>query len=139
MKRVVKLGAPQLRALVNESVKSLTEAGPDAMRIDWSIMDDQIDKAAYDIAMDMSDRLVFDFRKRIIKEIARELDKHAMVYPEASPVDPSELSADLEDFDPNGLQGLSMECIQDITNILVEYAKGLGSLAVHMAGGAEGE
>lgn len=119
-----------------ELQERLVEAGPDAMRVDWSIMDDQVKEAANDAGMEMADDLVYKFRQKILRFIAGQLNQHGM---SAVKVDPRTFPEELEEFDEDGVYEVSMECTSDICAALEKYAQALGQLGVHMAGGRESD
>lgn len=114
----------------------LVEAGPDAMRVDWSIMDEKAEEIAEEVAADMVDDLLYKFRQKALRKMAMAMSQHGM---SAVSIDPRSFPAEVEEFDEDGVYGSSMEATTDIRNALIKYAKDLGSLAVHMAGGRESD
>ena len=123
------------RSLLNEEYE-LDEAGPDADRIDTSIIKDQLTNVAQDLGKELADALVFRFRQKICTHIANVMNQHAMGGDIR--INPRTLADELEDFDTDSVMGASLECAGDITDALEKYAKDLGDLAVHMAGGDTG-
>ena len=119
-----------------ELQERLVEAGPDAMRVDASIMDEQLKEAANDAGMDMADDLIYKFRQKILRFIAGQLNQHGM---SAVKVDPRTFPSEVEEFDEDGTYEASMECMSDVTAALEKYALALGNLGVMMAGGREAD
>lgn len=116
----------------------LHETGPDPMRVDWSIMDKRIEDEVAATGRsdpDLHDFL-YKFRRQTVRFIANVLNQHAM---SGVKVDPKTFIDELEEFDPDGVMELSMECLSDIESALEKYAKGLGQLSVHLAGGEEAD
>ena len=124
------------KSLLNEEYE-LDEAGPDADRVDMSIVKDQLTNAAQDLGQELADALVFRFRQKICTYIAGVMNQHGMGGDIR--INPRTLADELEDFDGDGIMGASLECIGDITEALEKFAKELGDLAVHMAGGDTGD
>lgn len=115
-----------------EIQERLVEAGPDAMRVDWSVMGSQLEDASYDMSRDMADDMVYAFRQKIERMVAQVLNQHAMA---TVKMDPRTFGDELEEFDPDGVMEISQECTIDIVEVLQKYAKQIGELAVHMSGG----
>lgn len=119
-----------------EIQERLAEAGPDPMRVDASIMDEQAETIAEEIAADMVDDLLYKFRQVFLRKSAAVLSRHGM---SAVSIDPRHFADEVEEFDEDGVYSASMEATTDVRNALIKYAKDLGHLAVMMAGGREAD
>lgn len=119
-----------------EIQERLVEAGPDAMRVDWSIMDERVEAIVEEIGNDLVDEFLYKFRQKLLRRIASEMTQHGMSQVR---IDPRTFPAEVEEFDEDGVYGSSMEANTDIRTVLVKYARDLGQLAVHMAGGREAD
>jgi len=114
----------------------LVEAGPDAMRVDLSIVDKQVEDLVFEAATDLSMRFVYEFHTKVLKVVCDVMNKHAM---SAVEMDHRELADEIEDFDPDSLQEISQEAVSDVTDALVKYAREVAKMAVDLAGGNEDE
>ena len=108
----------------------------DAMRVDWSIMDERVEAIVEEIGNDMVDEFLYKFRQKLLRRVASEMSQHGM---SQIRIDPRTFPAEVEEFDDDGVYGSSMEANTDIRSVLTKYARDLGQLAVHMAGGREAD
>jgi len=119
------------QSLLNEEYE-LDEAGPDAGRVDTSIMNKQLENSVQDLGMELADVFVGKFRNKIVAHIATLMNQHAM---SGVRINPRTFMDELKDFDRDGFMEIAEECVSDVVEALEKYAKELGELAVHMAGG----
>ena len=109
--------------------RSLTERGPNAMNVDMTIMDQVVQEKMYDLSIEAASECVNTFRKKLFKQIADEMNKHAMSH---TKITASELERDMDEEDL-GEEELAMS----IATALHRYAGKLSSEATVLAGGAE--
>lgn len=119
-----------------EFQERLVEAGPDAMRVSASVMDEQFKEAANDAGTEIADDLIYKFRQKILGFVAGQLNKHTRY---ADEVDPHTFAKEVEEFDPDSIADVSQECVSDITAAFEKYAKALGQLALNIADPEEDE
>lgn len=118
-----------------EIQERLVEAGPDAMRVDGSIMGPQMVRVIEGPQVsDAVVKLVDHVRRTATRAMAEVLNQHGM---SNMKVDPRTLEQEMEDFDHDGVMEALMECNHDVTEALEKLVTTLGDLAVHMAGGTE--
>jgi len=119
-----------------ELQERLVEAGPDAYRVDFAITDEvvttMVDNTGHAMAMEFVEKFV----EKFFMSLARLMNNHAMAYDK---VDAYSLRDELEDFAQEDMMHEAQECVTDIVTALEKYAKNIGELAVHMAGGTEAD
>lgn len=150
MKKAVSVTPRMLRSLINEAIQGrnpgdplfsppsrrLSEAGPEAMRVDMSIMSDVLDNQAHDIGISLSQATVERFQTQIARVIATEMSKHSMAL---SPIDPRSFVDEIEEANPDVVIEAREQCVFEMTSALKKFANVLGEMGVFLAGGREAD
>lgn len=128
----------RLSAKIEEIARAvLKEAGPDAMRVDWDIMKQQVENEIRDFTMDMAQELVYQSRTRMLKSIAMFINQHNMTDTTYGRLDGPTLETLMDQMDEDAVQDISMEAASDIEDALADYAQKLGQFAVHVVSSSE--
>jgi hypothetical protein len=107
----------------------INEESPDEMRVDWSIMKDQIrDQEWIDIVTNLVDQV----RTQVIKVAAKTLNSHGMT---STKTDTKTLHNDLLDYDSDAMYEFEMTLTNDILDSIKLYAESLGDSIVLMSKG----
>jgi len=127
-----------IRETIQGIVESvLSEESPDAMRVDWAVMKQQIDDKVRDFTMDMAQEILYQARKRMLKDIVMIINQHNMTDTTYGRLDAETLDALMDQLDEDGIQDLTMEAASNIEVALTEYAQDLGQFAVHVVSSRE--
>lgn len=117
--------------------KALNEEGPDAMRVDWSIMKDQVENEIRDYTMDLAQEMVYKSRARIMDSLAAIISQHNMTDTTYGRMNGKQLDRAMEELDEDGIQDIAMEAASDIEVALTKFADQLGQFAVHTVSSRE--
>ena len=127
-----------LREKIEEIARTaLKEAGPDAMRVDWDIMKQQVENEIRDFTMDMAQEIVYKARVRVLKHIATIINQHNMTDTTHGRLDGRTLETLMDQVDEDGVQDIAMEAASDIEVAIADYAQKLGQFAVHVVSSRE--
>ncbi len=128
-----------LRNIIQEIMKSvLDESGPDAMRVDWSIMRQQLDEAISDESSIVAEDVTIQMRDKILSSVAKIINQHNMVDTEFGRINPHSFEQLLRDFDDDdSVSRLTAECFADIDEAIKKFADSLGQFAVHVVSANE--
>ena len=107
------------------------------MRVDWAVMKQQIDDKVRDFTMDMAQEILYQARKRMLKDIVMIINQHNMTDTTYGRLDAETLDALMDQLDEDGIQDLTMEAASNIEVALTEYAQDLGQFAVHVVSSRE--
>lgn len=128
----------KLHEAITSIMKSvLKEEGPDAMRIDWAIMKDQVENEIRDYTMDLAQEIVYKSRARVMDSLASIITKHNMTDTTHGRMNGRMLDRAMEELDEDGIQDIAMEAASDIEVALTKFADQLGQFAVHTVSSRE--